>query len=67
MGLMLFNVFINNLGDGTECILSKSAQHTKLGWVLNVLEGRATVQRDADRLEKWVDRNLMKFNNNKKV
>ncbi|PKU46142.1 hypothetical protein llap_3554 [Limosa lapponica baueri] len=28
-------------------------------------EGRATSQKDLDRLEKWVDRNLVKFNNEK--
>lgn len=30
-GPMTFNVVINNLGDRTECILSKFAQNTKLG------------------------------------
>lgn len=30
-----------------------------------MLEGRATAQRDVDRVEKWLDRNLMKFNKNK--
>lgn len=55
-GPMMFNVFINNLGDGTECILSKFAQNTKLG---------GTVQGDVDGAEKQGDRNLMKFNKKK--
>ncbi|GAB0209913.1 mitochondrial enolase superfamily member 1 [Grus japonensis] len=29
--------------------------------VVNVLERRAIIQRDLDRLKKWSDRNLMKF------
>ena len=51
LGLVLFNVFINNLEDGIECIFSKFADDTMLGGVVNTLEGKARIQRDLDKLE----------------
>ncbi|GAB0180750.1 mitochondrial enolase superfamily member 1 [Grus japonensis] len=38
---------------------------TKLGGVADMPEGRAAIQRDLDSLDKWTDRNLMKFNKGK--
>ncbi|KAK4832489.1 hypothetical protein QYF61_023536 [Mycteria americana] len=57
---VLFNIFTNHLDDG-----NKFADDTKLGGVIDTPEGHAAIQRDLDRLEKWGDRNLMKFNNRK--
>ena len=35
------------------------------GGAINILEGKASIQRDLDRLEKWADWNFIKFNKSK--
>ena len=57
--LVLSNVLISDLKEVTECTLIKFAVDTVLGGPVNMLRGRATIQRELDRLEGWA--NLVKF------
>jgi len=48
----LFNIFISNTDEGTECALGKFVDDTRLGGVVGTPEGCAVIQQDGDRLER---------------
>jgi len=60
-GLVLFNIFVDEVDRGIACSLSKFPDDTKLCDAVDTMEGRDAGQKDLDRLEKWARVNLMKF------
>lgn len=50
---ILFNLFLSDLNDGTECTSSKFTEDMKLGGVIDRPDGRAAIQEDLNNfLEK---------------
>lgn len=59
---VLFNIFISDIDKGIKCTLSKFADAITMNRCPSFKEGRAVIQRDLNRLEKWGRMNIMRFN-----
>lgn len=61
----LFNTFVKDLDDGFESTLTKFVVDAKMGSEVDLLEGRAILQRDLDKLEERASKKCMKFDKDK--
>ena len=62
LGPLLFVIFINDLDIGIEGWVGKCADDTKVGGVVDSVEGCQRLQRDIDRMQRWAEKWQMEFN-----
>ena len=62
LGPVLFNIFISDIDDGTECTLTKFADGTNLISAVDAAEGKDAIQRELEKLRRWALVNLVRYN-----
>lgn len=62
LGPILFNAFLDYLGEDIKCTLNKFTEDTKLGENVDLLEYRKGLQMVLDRLGSWVKASGRTFN-----
>ena len=62
LGPLLFIIYINDLDVGINSNISKFADDTKIGRVMNSTEDNIVLQKDLDQLVEWSEKWQMKFN-----
>ncbi|KAF7250227.1 Retrovirus-related Pol polyprotein from type-1 retrotransposable element R2 [Varanus komodoensis] len=67
LGPILFNLFINDMEEGMNSLLTKFTDNTKTGAVATTEDQVLQIQKDLDRLWKWEGDNRMAFNVDKSL
>ena len=62
MGLVLLNQFVTDLDSTVECTFSKFVGDINFCDVVNTVKIRGAIQRDRDKLQRWVYENIVKIN-----
>ncbi|KAF7245560.1 RNA-directed DNA polymerase from mobile element jockey [Varanus komodoensis] len=65
LGLVLANIFINDLDEEVQGKIIRFADDIKLGGIANTHEDRMKIQGDLDKLEHWAQSNRMRYNKDK--
>lgn len=65
-GSMIFNIFINDLADGTECSFSSFTHNRKL-WAFQTPEGCDDTQKCLKEVQEWADSSPMQVKGKCKV
>ena len=62
VGLVLLNLFVADLDSAVECTFSKFVGDINFCDVVNTVKIRGAIQRDRDKLQRWVYENIVKIN-----
>ena len=59
---LLFVIYINDFDENVQGMISKFADDTKIGGIVDIEEGYQKLQQDLDQLGKWAKKWQMEFN-----